>query len=126
MWLHSWEYTARLPRCTRYHYGWVPYGRANVAPYQHLIQIASCSFNEVSIQLGGVFPRDWRNKSQSHLQVQHTGNINTPAQVWHESQRYDMNFTDADGINIKKKSSIPKAGWIFPGYRPFPVILGGK
>lgn len=41
-----------LAQCVQYHYGWVPYGRANVASYQNLIQIASCSFNVVAIQLG--------------------------------------------------------------------------
>lgn len=56
MWLHSWEYMACLAQCTEYLYRWVPYGRANVASYQHLIQIASCSFNEVAFQLGGLFP----------------------------------------------------------------------
>lgn len=44
-----------LAQCMQYHYGWVPYGQANVASYQHLIQIASCSFNEVALQLRGVF-----------------------------------------------------------------------
>lgn len=66
MWLHSREYMACLAQCTQYLYGWVPYGRANVASYQRLIQIASCSFNEVAFQLGGMFPRDWKNKSGSH------------------------------------------------------------
>lgn len=51
------------------HYGWVPYGQANVASYQHLIQIASCSFNEVAIQLGGVFLSDWNNKPGLHICV---------------------------------------------------------
>lgn len=66
MWLHSREYMVCLAQCTQYLYGWVPYGRANVASYQRLIQIASCSFNEVAFQLGGMFPRDWKNKSGSH------------------------------------------------------------
>lgn len=41
-------------RCTQSLYRLVPYERANVASYQHLIQIASCSFNEVALWLGGV------------------------------------------------------------------------
>lgn len=63
MWLHSREYIACLAQCTQYHYGWVPYGQANVASYQHLIQIASCSFNEVALQLEGVCLSDWNNNS---------------------------------------------------------------
>lgn len=79
MWLHNREYIACLAQCTRYHYGWVPYGQANVASYQHLIQIASCSFNEVAIQLGGVFPSDWKNKSGTHTYVWCTENIHSMA-----------------------------------------------
>lgn len=35
----------------------------------YLIQIASCSFNEVAIQLGGVFLSDWKYKSGSDISV---------------------------------------------------------
>lgn len=45
------------------HYGWVPYGWANVASYQHLIQIASCFF-----EFASMLPRDWKNKAVLHIQ----------------------------------------------------------
>lgn len=77
MWLRSREYIACLAQCTRYHYGWVPYGRANVASYQHLIQIASCSFNEVAIQLGGGCFPEIGKISQAHRYVWCTENIYT-------------------------------------------------
>lgn len=65
MWLDRGEYMVCLAQCVQYHYGWVPYGQANVASYQNLIQIASCSFNVVAIQLGVCFSEIGNKKNQS-------------------------------------------------------------